>query len=338
MGHAPPARSARQSQDVLAAILAQSRDCIKLVNLAGELQYINPNGAAALGLPDPGAVLGRNWIELWPAEARSRIEDAVAAAREGGNLRFEAFCPTFTGEPRWWDVAVSPTHDKAGKVTHILATSRDVSELVAARLRESERREAAQRQAQVASEIAREMRHRLKNQLAVVGAVANLLARHTADARALAGKLEEKLAALARAQDLLSVRREKPAAAAQAIRQILSASPVGERVALSEIPDASLPDESVQQLALLLGELETNALKHGALRSEGGRAELSGRREGGVLTLCWREEGELPVEPVEKGSGGFQLIRRLGAAGAARPSIGWSAKGIEVEFHLRALD
>lgn len=327
----PPALNARGSQDVLAAILTQTRDCIAVIGLAGELLYMNRDGADVFAPPVAAPLLGRSWVELWPTEIRDRIAAAMEAARRGETDRFEACGIAEAGPARRWDVAVSPILSPAGAVTHILSILREVSD-------EQERRETAEREAARAGDLAREMRHRLKNQLAVVGAVANLLARHTPDARALARKLDERLAALARAQDLLAVRRDEPATAQEAIAEVIAASGAGERVRVSSIPHSRLPDASVQQLALLLGELQTNALKYGALHFANGRIALTGRRESGVLTLRWREDCGAPVAPVETGSGGFQLISRLGSVGGAKASITWHDTGIDVEFHLRAQD
>ena len=183
----------------------------------------------------------------------------------------------------------------------------------------------------------REMRHRLKNQLAVVSAVAKLLARHTADARELARKLEGKLITLAHAQDIMSMGHNGPIDARDAIDRLLSAGDADERVDVHEIPAAPLPDESVQQIALILDELVANALNHGALRDLKGRATLSGRSQDGILTLRWQEHSGGPVDPVEPNGGGIQLIRRLGSAGCAAPVIGWSPTGIVVEFHVRTV-
>lgn len=324
-----------ESRDVLVAILTQSRDCIKLVNLAGEIVYINQNGLTALGFDGPDGLIGQPWHSLWPAENAGMIDAAVAAAIAGESQRFEAFCPDRDGRARWWDVAVSPLRGDDGAVSHVLAISRDVTAQVTAREDEHRRLELAERRAVLAREMAREMRHRLKNQLAVVGAVARMLSRHNTDARVLASKLDDRLVALARAQDLLTAHRDRPLPAQDAITQVLEASGAGERIVVRDLPAACLPDESIQLLALILGELQTNALKHGALRGDGGQVEISGTRADQMLTLSWHEDCGEPVVPTETGNGGFLLINRLGSVGNAKPRIAWRDEGIDVDFHLR---
>ena len=328
-------RYADQSQDVLAAILTQSRDCIKLVDLDGKLEYFNANGLEAFGFTDPDEVVGNTWRDLWPEENRGYIDTALDAAKQGQTYQFEARCPNRFGEDRWWDVSVSPVAVSHGQITHFLAISRDVTPQTLLRRSEQERREAAEQKASFASDMAREMRHRFKNQLAVIGAIAKLLARHTDSARELASKLEEKLYALAQAQDLLTDSNDQPIPADDAVRRVLAASAEGDQVQVVECPDALLGDEAIQQLALLLNELQTNALKHGALRSPGGRIQLTGSASDDVVTIRWHERCVEPVFAPEQGNGGFQLIRRIGAVGAKQPSIAWDSHGIIVEFHLR---
>ena len=118
---------------------------------------------------------------------------------------------------------------------------------------------------------------------------------------------------------------------------MIRTSGAGERVEVAGMPERDLPDESVQQLALLLNELQTNALKHGALRDEGGRVRLSASADDEILTMCWEEDCAAPVQPVDSGAGGFQLIQRLGSAGGKQPIISWNPTGIAVKFHVRIM-
>lgn len=328
-----------EAGDVLASILAHSRDCIKLLNLRGEFEFLSDSATDALGIERIGHAIGREWRDFWPEEQRGPIDAALAAARNGESTRFEAAADDPARGVRHWLITVSPVRGAADVITHILAVSTEVTAQKAEAERDRQRLERAEKQAGHAGEVAREMRHRFKNQLAVIGAIAKLLARHTDDAGELAGKLEEKLLALAQAQDLLIDSDDRPISAPDAILRVLGASGAGDRVRLLDCPGALLGAESIQQLALLLGDLQTNALKHGALAQAGGRIELTCEQAGDdTLTLRWREYCPEPVTPPPaSGNSGFQLIRRIGAAGARQPSISWDGHGIIVEFHLRTV-
>lgn len=323
-----------EAGDVLTSIFAHSCDCIKLLSLDGGLEYVSDSAMDAMGLASAGDAIGRSWSGFWPDSERPRIEAAVASAARGKSVRLDAVTGNGS-DARHWEIAVSPVRGAAGALTHLLAISTEVTSHVRATQLERDRAALAERESSNAATLTHELRHRLKNQLAVVGAVAKLISRHTGDAREMARKLEGKLIALAQAQDLLTIRHAEPLGAHEAVSEIVKASGAGERVQVADMPKAALPDESVQQLALLLNELQTNALKHGALRDEHGRVRLSGITDGGVLTLRWQEDCGSAVAPVAQGGGGFQLIRRLGAAGGRQPSITWQPNGIAVEFHVR---
>jgi two-component sensor histidine kinase len=183
----------------------------------------------------------------------------------------------------------------------------------------------------------RKFGHRVKNQLAVIGAVAKLLARYAPDSRALARSLEEKLIALADAEDLLAACCDQPIPASLAARTLLRADPVTPRIDIEAAPEALLPQHAIPQFALLLGELRANAFSHGALRNDHGRVRVSGIAEASVLSLVWEEDCGVAVSPAQ-GGGGLALIGRLGSAGGKRAVIDWRPQGIAVTFHLRICD
>jgi PAS domain-containing protein len=53
----------------------------------------------------------------------------MACARRGEPGRFDAFCPTAKGTPKWWDVLVTPILDSDRQVSKLLAVSRDITEV-----------------------------------------------------------------------------------------------------------------------------------------------------------------------------------------------------------------
>ncbi len=205
------------------------------------------------------------------------------------------------------------------------------------RLDDRMKREAAERNAEHSDDVAREMRHRLKNQLAVVGSVAKLLARGATDAKDLTIRLDEKLQALARAQDLLTIDRAEPILADEAVRQVLNASGAGDRIEVLNVPSVGLGDETIQLLALILGELQTNSLKYGSLARDAGHITLSGHRSGDTLNLHWHEDIGAPMTPPEHKGSGTILIERIGSAGGSRATIEWHATGPSVNFSMRCL-
>jgi PAS domain S-box-containing protein len=104
-----------------------SPDCVKILDLDGNLLSMNRNGMQAMEIDDFAAIAGKPWVGLWPEENLPQIMTAVAAAIEGGNGGFDAFCPTTQGKPRWWNVVITPVVNQQGAVERLLCVSRDVS-------------------------------------------------------------------------------------------------------------------------------------------------------------------------------------------------------------------
>ena len=53
--------------EMLAAILDQSADCIKVIGASGTVDYMNRNGQCAMEIDDFCAIAGQQWSALWPA-------------------------------------------------------------------------------------------------------------------------------------------------------------------------------------------------------------------------------------------------------------------------------
>jgi diguanylate cyclase (GGDEF)-like protein/PAS domain S-box-containing protein len=118
----------RESEAINRSIVEASSDCVMLLDLEGILTFLNGPGACALEIDDPTIYLGRPWASLWPSAARPLVQTAITAARDGGVGRFSGACPTARGNPRWWDVVVSPVFGDAGNTIKLVAMARDITE------------------------------------------------------------------------------------------------------------------------------------------------------------------------------------------------------------------
>jgi PAS domain S-box-containing protein len=110
-----------------------SPDCVKILDLHGHLLSMNRNGQCVMEIHDFGGLCGAPWPSLWPRESHDSIQRALEAARSGAQGRFEAFCPTAKGTPKWWDVMVTPIFDSEGQIVRLLSVSRDVTAMRQAR-------------------------------------------------------------------------------------------------------------------------------------------------------------------------------------------------------------
>jgi len=122
------AEALRASEEFSSRLVACSRDCIKVLDLEGRLQFMNEGGMEELEICDLGPVLNQPWVDFWEGSDREAARRAVETARHGGVGRFTGFFATrINGKPRWWDVVVSPIRNAAGQAERILALSRDVT-------------------------------------------------------------------------------------------------------------------------------------------------------------------------------------------------------------------
>jgi two-component sensor histidine kinase len=165
-----------------------------------------------------------------------------------------------------------------------------------------------------------ELQHRTRNLISVVGAIADDTLRTSGTLDDFKAAYHDRLEVLGRAQGLLFRAKEGGRVTFdELLNSELAAQSVGAgdggRVTLDGPTGVRLRSGTVQTLAMVLHELVTNAIKHGALRQPNGRLTVRWRQEISTdngkpwLHLDWKESG---VEmPGEAGAGnGRELIER----------------------------
>ena len=127
---ARPAEPALQVEGLDTLILASSRDCIVVLDLDGNNLFVSPGGIQAMEITDVAAIIGLSWLRVWTGHDNVAARAALAKARAGGNGRFQGFCPTHKGTPKWWDVVVSPLHGADGRPERLVSIGRDITDQV----------------------------------------------------------------------------------------------------------------------------------------------------------------------------------------------------------------
>ncbi len=132
-GDADSARRAdealRNAQNLNTLILNSSRDCIVVLDLEGHTLYVSPGGIESMEVSDVEAILGLSWLRVWKQRDHEAAVHAVAQARAGGVGRFQGFCPTHKGTPKWWDVVISSLPGPDGKPDRLVSVGRDITQL-----------------------------------------------------------------------------------------------------------------------------------------------------------------------------------------------------------------
>jgi PAS domain S-box-containing protein len=118
----------RDSEELKRRIIESSQDCIKVLDLNGNLLFMSSGGQELLEIDNIQHYLNACWIDFWQSEDRPKIREAIAIARAGGIGKFQAFCPSAKGAPRWWDVITTPIRNADGQTDQLLSVSRDITE------------------------------------------------------------------------------------------------------------------------------------------------------------------------------------------------------------------
>ncbi|MCO6415966.1 PAS domain S-box protein [Siccirubricoccus sp. KC 17139] len=164
-----------------------------------------------------------------------------------------------------------------------------------------------------------ELNHRVKNTLATVQAIAEQTVRSAAgDAAQFGPALLARLRALAAAHGLLTHNAWEGAdfiAVAEAALRPWTSAGCG-RIRLEGRPGTvALRPQQAQMMVLALHELATNAMKYGALSSEGGQVVVrcGGPQPDGRILVEWIETGGPAIErpPSRRGFGSRLLERAL---------------------------
>ncbi len=181
-----------------------------------------------------------------------------------------------------------------------------------------------------------ELQHRTRNLLSVIQA----LAQQTLGNGGTLQEFSTRLAALGRVQSLVTKASDDQLDLGDIIRSELQAvGAADDKVSVSG-PAVPLGFDLVQTIGLALHELTTNAVKHGALRENKGRLDVSWHvqpngRSAPNLLLTWKESGvgKLP-KPSRKGFGRDLLERALAQTSGAKTELRFGEDGILCRIEL----
>jgi len=149
-----------------------------------------------------------------------------------------------------------------------------------------------------------ELDHRVKNNLATVQAVADLTLRTSSSWDDFGEMFRGRIAALARMHATIWQNKGTPLRMLELAQLSLAPFARGVEGTFIEGDEVSIPPKTAGVLGLVLYELATNAVKHGALSVESGTVRLGWRVDENRLRLTWSESGGPSVTvPVHRGFG-----------------------------------
>lgn len=192
--------------------------------------------------------------------------------------------------------------------------------------------------------LAGEMSHRVKNLLAIAGSLTMLTSRSSKSTAEMTTDLTRRLMALGRAHDLV-----RPLPGSQGTAALLGdvitvlLAPYDDHGAFSgrirvAVPRMGVGERSANALAMVLHELATNSVKHGALSSEVGSLDISGVVEENELKLIWAETGgpEIADAPELRGFGSTMIVQILQADLGGSVHYDWQTPGLVATVSAQA--
>lgn len=184
--------------------------------------------------------------------------------------------------------------------------------------------------------LAGEMSHRVQNLLAIASGLTALTSRSVETVADMTRDLTRRLTALGRAHNLV-----RPLPASQGTAALLGdiitvlLAPYDDLGAFSgrvrvAVPRMGVGEHGATIFAMVVHELATNSLKHGALSSPQGMLDITGTIKQEMLELTWAETGGPIVDqaPVSNGFGSKMLGNIIEAELKGSISYRWRTSGL----------
>ena len=294
------------AQAHLAAIVASSPSAVMSLSPAGIIRTWNAAATSLFGYQE-AEVVARPIAILAHDGAGGEIDKLNASARAGAVVHEDAVLRHKDGRPIEVSVSVAPMYDDNHNLVGISAIISDIGE-----------RRARERHIEF---LMREVSHRSKNLLAVVQAIAGQTARHSPSVEEFQERFSQRVAAMARSQDLLVSSNWAGATIADLVRLQLApfTEEMSSRIEVSG-PRLELKPDAMHSITLALHELATNAAKYGALSVPDGRVAVDWALSGAQTSeeerfrMSWRECGGPPVAPPTKKGFGHVVISEMVAS------------------------
>lgn len=298
----------------------------------GNCLYVNNHWCKLAGMSQPEAA-GSGWAKAIHPDDRDRVlEEWKRAVENGGDFRGEYRFKTPSGQVSHLIGASNPVRNAAGRITGYVGFVTDITQTKQSR---DDLFASLQRQLELLEReksLRRELDHRVRNNLASLIGLVSLYERTDRSTNDLARTLRGQISAMKQVHETIS-RAGGGDVCIKTLFETLRLSLVPqdaiERVTLLG-PPLMVSAPQAAALAMIVQELVTNSLKHGALTSLVGTISLNwieGARFKGssksTLEIEWHEKG--PADPVTMsppGSGvGIALIE-----GFAKTDLGGSVR------------
>ena len=325
-------RKASQRLSQLARLIELSHEAILVWDPEDGVLLWNRGCVEMFGYTESQALHGNSYTLLQTSSTLSR-DQILSVLETDGQWSGELLRRASDGSEVWTDCRLELI--RVGDNRVVLETNRDVSE--------------RRRADTVRNVLIAELNHRVKNTLAIVQSLATQTARTSASMDEFVQSFTGRIQSLSVAHNVLTDTNWSNASVYDLVKsQVDMSAALGDRVTIGG-PEAFLAPQPALQLTLILHELATNAVEHGALSDAKGRVsvtwEICGDTTGaGVdqaavsqsLRLVWRESDVVGVLAPQRKGFGLNLIERSGRLPHIKTRYEFCDDGIccEIMAHL----
>lgn len=285
----------------LRTVLDNTLAFIGVLDPAGRLQEVNRPSIEFGGLFRSDVINRPFWETFWwthDTDVAERCRLAVQEGQAGQTVRYDVVVRGADDNLITIDFMLAPVFDEAGELTMMVVSGSDISDREDARARERA--------------LMGEINHRTKNILTLVQVVARQTAR--GGAIDFVSRFEERIGALAKAQDLLfNSTGDRVDLRDLARSQLGHLRDLADNRIILSGPEVSIGPQAAQAIGMALHELATNAAKYGALSSSDGRINVTWSLDQvtGTFTIDWSEHDGPPVVPPESKGFGSTVIDQM---------------------------
>jgi PAS domain S-box-containing protein len=267
-------------------------------------------------------VRGLGWLDAIHPDDRAVTREVWARA-----VKMQAPCDTeyrarmASGEHRWFNSRGVPILDDDGSVLEWVGVCIDITQ-----------RKRAEDKTRL---LAREVNHRANNLLTIINAMMRQTRAGTA--AELISAMQGRIGALSRVQTRLARDQWDRTDLSKLVGEELA--PFGRDVAgrfQISGPPVPLSADAAQALAIVVHELATNAVKHGALSVTAGRVAVAWSLGAGRLALSWTETGGPPVSPPSREGFGTRAITLLAQQLEGDVELIWMDEGLACSLTIPA--
>lgn len=279
-------------------------------------------------------IAGDVWLAIFRDEIETKIrwagnkEKTVAQGPNGPRLSprgsFEEYCESVSGRCSAW---------KESDLSAIGEIGQELAKLV--QLSTSASSEALRKHRRYQDLLIAELNHRVRNTLALVRSISRQTKSSSISLESYVDALERRLAALASAHELLGGSGLQWAR----IEELLKAELEPFMSSMSKLeadgPNLAIRADVAPLISLLFHEMTSNAVKHGALSSNGEALSVKWFEESGGVAIEWTEHLKDPIQKPDRHGFGFALIERaLPYECNGKSSIEFDTHSLAIRFWL----